>query len=118
MKTNIITIGSLQVAEIISDAVLIQDTQDVLDLMGEVQADAYIFRDYNFEPDFFDLSTKKLGEVLQKFTNYRIKVAIIGDFDKYPSAVLKDFIYETNRQGDYLFVSSLEDGIKRWQDIH
>jgi len=115
MKINRFSIDQLDVAEVISDSILITSTQDVLDLMGEVQADAYIFHTHNFEPDFFDLSTRKLGEILQKFTNYRIKVAIIGDFSIYPSATLKDFIYESNRVGEYLFVASIDEVIQRWK---
>jgi hypothetical protein len=101
--------------EVVSTDILIKNTQDVLDLMGNYPADAYVFHTHNFEDDFFDLSTKKLGEILQKFSNYRIKVAIIGDFNKYPSKTLKDFIYETNKFGDYLFVPSMEEVEKKWQ---
>ncbi len=44
--------------------------------------------------DFFDLSTRLAGEILQKFINYHVKIAIIGDFSIYTSKSLKDFIYE------------------------
>jgi len=30
--------------------------------------------------DFFDLSTGLAGEILQKFVNYHVKIAIVGDF--------------------------------------
>lgn len=114
MNIHKLTINKLDVVEIISDEIVISSTQNALDLMGEVQTDAYIFHTHNFELDFFDLSTRKLGEILQKFTNYRIKVAIIGDFSVYPSHTLKDFIYESNRVGEYLFVSSLDEVKKKW----
>ncbi len=114
MTFNEFTIGEIQVAEVISPDICITNTQDVLDLMGEIQADTYIFHTHHFETDFFDLSTRKLGEILQKFTNYRIKVAIIGDFSMYPSSTLKDFIYESNKVGEYLFVSSLDEVKKKW----
>jgi hypothetical protein len=115
MQTNHFKYGSLDVVELISDEILIKTTQDALDLMGEYPTDAYIFQTKNFEADFFDLSTKKLGEILQKFANYQIKVAIVGDFDKFPSKTLKDFIYESNRFGDCLFKTSKEEVLKKWQ---
>ena len=43
--------------------------------------------------DFFILSTGLAGEILQKFTNYHIKAAFYGDFTRYTSKPLQDFIY-------------------------
>ncbi|HQE49580.1 MAG TPA: DUF4180 domain-containing protein, partial [Fervidobacterium sp.] len=51
--------------------------------------------------EFFDLSTRLAGEILQKFVNYNIKIAIVGDFSKYTSKSLRDFII--NRRGDSNF---------------
>ncbi len=45
--------------------------------------------------DFFNLRTGIAGEILQKFSNYGVKLAIIGDFDNIKGA-LRDFIYECN----------------------
>ncbi len=57
--------------------------------------------------DFFDLKTRYAGEMLQKLTNYNIKMAVIGSFDKYSSNSLHDFIRESNRKGDIVFLDSL-----------
>jgi len=115
MKSNQLIIGKINVVELISDEVIIRNVQDALDIMGNFQADAFIFQLHHFEDDFYDLSTRKLGEILQKFTNYRIRLAIIGDFQKFKSQTLKDFIYETNKFGSYLFVSSIDEVIKKWE---
>ena len=64
-------------------------------------------------PDFFVLSTKIAGEILQKFINYQFKFAIVGDFSGYTSKPLKDFIYESNKGRDIFFVSSEEDAIEK-----
>lgn len=53
--------------------------------------------------DFFVLSTCLAGEILQKFINYGIRFAIYGDFSKYTSRPLKDFIYESNNGKDIYF---------------
>lgn len=116
MNMNVLNAGAREITEIVSDEVLIRGTQDVLDLLGDVWGTEYlIFHEHNFEKDFFDLSTRKLGDVLQKFTNYQIKLAIVGDFEKYPSKTLQDFIYESNKQGDYLFLSSIDQVTERWK---
>lgn len=95
------------IAYLISDQVLVTTEQDILDLIGENEFRDIILHDHNFPPAFFDISTKMLGNVLQKLTNYRVRLAIIGDFDKYPSSVLTSFITESNRHKKYLFVDSL-----------
>lgn len=115
MDIHTITAGNNQISEFISKEILINNIDDALDIIGNAPSEHIILHEYNFEKDLFDLSTRKLGEILQKFTNYRIKLAIIGDFDKYPSQTLKDFIYESNKHGDYLFVKSKAQVIKTWQ---
>jgi hypothetical protein len=117
MQINTILAGENTISEFISEDILIKTPQDALDLIGNLETDFIILYDHNFEKDFFDLSTRKLGEILQKFTNYRIKLAIVGDFDKYPSKVLKAFIYESNAHREYLFVPSKDQVIKIWQKI-
>lgn len=109
MQTQTLNYKTITATYCISDSIIIRSEQDALDLMGETSTDAIILHDYNFDKDFFDLSTRKLGDVLQKFTNYRVNLAIIGDFRKYPSNSLPDFINETNRHRKYIFVSSLEE---------
>ena len=49
-----------------------------------------------FPADFFQLSNGKLGEVLQNFSNFRMRLAIIGDFQNLQSQSLTDFIRESN----------------------
>jgi hypothetical protein len=116
MKIKMIMIGKNKIAEIISDKVIIKNFQDALDVMMIIPSDHIVFHEDNFEKDFFDLSTRIAGEILQKFTNYHIKLAIIGNFDKYKSKSLQAFIYESNKNGDYLFVKSMKEVIKIWQE--
>jgi hypothetical protein len=116
MKIKTVMAGDNVVSEVLSKNILIRNTQDALDLYGTVYSDFIILYEHNFEKDFFDLSTRKLGDVLQKFTNFRTKVAVIGNFDKYNSKTLKDFIYESNKHGDYLFVSSISEVIRKWKN--
>ena len=61
---------------------------------------------------FFDLKTRIAGDILQKFSTYDGFLAIVGDFSKFSSKSLQDFIYESNKFKRINFVSSQEEGIK------
>lgn len=63
--------------------------------------------------DFFILSTGVAGEVLQKFINYHVKAAIFGDYSRYTSKPLRDFIYESNNGKDFFFTASREEAVER-----
>ncbi|AZA98940.1 DUF4180 domain-containing protein [Chryseobacterium joostei] len=110
-------INNIKVAEVISDEVIIQSVQDGLDLMGDIYYqgfDKVMIYEKDITPDFFDLKTKIAGEILQKFSNYRIGLAIIGDFSKYESKSMKDFIFESNKTGHINFVETLEDALENF----
>ena len=49
------------------------------------------------------------GEVVQKLVNYRRRVAVVGNFSGIDSKSLRDFIYESNRRGNMIFVASFEE---------
>ena len=63
--------------------------------------------------DFFILSTGMAGEILQKFINYHVKAAIWGDYARYTSKPLKDFIYESNKGRDFFFVETKEEALRK-----
>ena len=69
-------------------------------------------RQENIINSFFDLKTKIAGDILQKFSTYNSKLAIVGDFTKFPGNSLKDFIRESNKAGRISFVSSIEEARK------
>lgn len=62
--------------------------------------------------EFFILSSDLAGAVLQKFINCKFKIAVYGDYSKYTSKPLKDFICESNKGKDIFFVSSKEEALK------
>ncbi|WP_149913728.1 DUF4180 domain-containing protein [Sphingobacterium cavernae] len=105
-------INNNEVAEIIADEVIIHNLEDALDLIGNVyyqRFDTLILHEKNITPKFFDLKTKLAGEVLQKFTQYQLALVIIGDFGKYQSKSLNDFIYESNMSKQVNFVKTLDN---------
>ena len=109
-----ITIHEGGIAELISDKREIREIQDALDIMANSRyqgAGSVIIYEHQLIPEFFDLKSGVAGEILQKFSNYKMKLAIVGDFSKYGSKSLRDFIYESNKGGRICFVSTTEEAI-------
>ena len=101
--------------EIRSEEQFINNVQDVLDLFGELYGQYYdgiILYERNITHDFFDLQTKLAGEILQKFSNYRIRLVIVGDWSKYTSRSLEAFICESNKGKTVNFSSSPTEALK------
>jgi hypothetical protein len=99
-----------------SEKIIVNETQDALDLMAECSilgASAIIMEARHFHPDFFILKTRLAGDILQKFSNYRVKLAITGTFREIESKSLNDFIFESNKQGHVIFVNSVSEAIEK-----
>jgi hypothetical protein len=112
MKINLLQIEETNIAELESGDIKINKAQDAIDLMANcfpLKTNKLILSEKNIIPAFFDLKTGITGEILQKFVTYNFKIAIVGDFSKYRSSVLRNFIYESNKQGKISFVGSVEE---------
>lgn len=109
-------INTIKIAEIISDEILIQTAQDGLDLLGNIYYDGFeklILHQKNISPEFFDLKNGLAGEILQKFSNYRIHLVIVGDFSEFTSKSLNDFIYESNQGKQVNFLNSVSEALEK-----
>jgi hypothetical protein len=100
------------ILEVTSKDQIIKNSQDVLNLMFKKDVDAFIVKKENFIPQFFDLSSGVAGDILQKFSNYQKRLAIVGDFSNIQSQALRDFIYESNRNKQIIFVKSTAEALK------
>ncbi|HSA51407.1 MAG TPA: DUF4180 domain-containing protein [Yinghuangia sp.] len=60
--------------------------------------------------DFFELRTRVAGDITQKFVNYRIGLAVIGDITERTaaSASLRDFVREANQGRHLWFLPDLD----------
>ena len=115
MKIETHNINNTKIAEVISEVDIINKIEDGLDLLGNLYYlgfDKIIIHEKDITPDFFDLKNGIAGEILQKFSTYRVRLAIVGDFSKYTSKSLNDFIYESNKGRHINFVSSKTEAIK------
>lgn len=102
-------INNVKIAEVISEDKIIGSIEDGINLLGDLYYQDFakiILHEKNITPDFFDLKSGMAGEILQKFSNYRVRIAIVGDFSKFTSKSLNDFIYESNKVGLVNFVST------------
>ncbi len=117
MKLKTIEVKGLKIAVVNSEEKLITDVSSALDFIMsvqyETQSNRIALHKKALPEDFFILRTGLAGEVLQKFINYRIKFAVIGDFSSYTSKPLKDFMYESNHGKDFFFVPSEEEAIRK-----
>ncbi len=117
MNIECLKMNGTDIAVVSNDEKVIIDTQTALDLAMTVKyetgaAKIVISKDLICE-DFFILSTGIAGEILQKYLNYQVKIAVYGDYSRYTSKPLKDFIYESNKGKDFFFVASKEDAVMK-----
>ncbi|MBQ7887602.1 MAG: DUF4180 domain-containing protein [Clostridia bacterium] len=116
---NIETIhrNGVVIAHLSETAPVITDVQTALDAAMtaryDVQTDLLAIDKRAICEDFFILSRGLAGEILQKYTNYHIHVAIYGDYSRYASKPLRDFIYESNKGNHVFFVPTLEEALDR-----
>ena len=117
---NTITRNDVTLISVDNDT-MIKDTAQMLDIIATAQYyhpghAGLVVRKENLPEEFFDLKTKLAGEMLQKFSNYKVKLAIVGDFGSIESKALADFIRECNRGRQIFFVGDTDEAIKKLKD--
>jgi len=103
-----------RVAEVPAGFVKIGTPDDILDIIGEVglkDCSRVIIHSESFSREFFNLASGVAGEILQKFSNYRMRLAIVGDFSNLKSNSWKDFIRESNRGRSITFAGTVQDAL-------
>lgn len=87
-------------------------TQDALDLIGAAFSGAELVAvpASRLDERFFALSTRFAGEVMQKFVNYRLRLAVIGDISRHlaASSALRAFVHESNQADHVWFLPDLD----------
>jgi hypothetical protein len=79
---------------------IIRSEQDFIDLLTwgtEKETDLYLLMDSNFAPTFYDLSSGLAGTILQKVSNYRVRLAIFGSFEMITGKRFREFMNESNK---------------------
>jgi hypothetical protein len=112
-------INNIKIAIPDTENLTISCTQDAVDLLGEAgmeDCSRIIIHESNLHKDFFNLKSGLAGEILQKFSNYRCKLAIIGDFSKFKSKNFQEFIRESNRGNRIFFVENHQTAMNKLTD--
>lgn len=121
MNIKWINQNGTKIAVMEGSEIVINDVQSALDLMANVrygtECDRIAISKSAVAEDFFVLSTGIAGEILQKFVNYKCKLAIFGDFSRYTSKPLRDFIYESNNGSHIFFVETESEALERLAGI-
>jgi hypothetical protein len=106
-------INGQSIAELSANGFVLSTAQQFLQMMMDSSAEGIIVHQKNIDEQFFDLRSGLAGEMLQKVVNYRLRLAIVGDFSIYESNSLRAFISESNRSNSIAFAATVEDAIKR-----
>lgn len=118
-EMNIKTINNIAVIN--SSETIIKDAQSavvfIMSVKYETNCSKIAVNKKAVAEDFFILSKGIAGEVLQKFINYQVKFAVFGDFSKYTSKPLKDFIYESNNGRDIFFAADEDEAVKMLSNV-
>ncbi len=109
MRLETFEVGDVTVAELVEGEVTSE--RDAIDLVGNASfqgADVVLVAAHRLPEEFFDLSSGLAGAALQKFSNYRLRLVVVGEFEGRGSESLQAFIRESNRGGNVAFVSDRE----------
>ena len=88
-----------------------RDANDFISAAWEAKADWAAIQTARLTPDFWRLSTRLAGEVIQKFVNYQVGLAIVGDIsaEVAASGALRNFVYESNKGPSVWFVADMAE---------
>lgn len=99
------------------DGPVVRSEADATDLIGNAwYADAELVAVpvELLDDAFFRLGSGLAGAVTQKFVNYRMRLAIVGDLSPHlDSKPLRDFVRESNRGRQLWFTDTWEDLVAR-----
>ncbi len=116
MNTTLINESAAPYLVITDSVPVIQKIADALDLVaacGEQGTNHLLLQAENLSSAFFDLSSGLAGEILLKFSNYRIKVALVMPPDLQVSECFAEFASETRFNREFRIFYS-EDSATQW----
>ncbi len=87
-----------------------RDAVDLISQAAENKADIVALPSERLAPTFFDLKTRAAGEMIQKFSVYGVRLAVVGNVSNAVenSTAFRDFVRESNRGKTIWFVEDLE----------
>lgn len=112
--TQIVEIGKSRILHFSQNGAVLRTPADANDFISDAwsnEADVLAIPVERLGPDFLKLSTGVAGEVFQKFVNYGLGCAIVGDITQAleGSGALRDFVRETNKGKSIWFVQDFTE---------
>ncbi|MEE2037007.1 DUF4180 domain-containing protein [Nocardiopsis sp. CT-R113] len=106
--------GGAQVMVCAADGPPLSGEAEAIDLIGNASyrgASWVAVPVGRLDGDFFTLRTGLAGAVAQKFANYRMGLAVVGDVSAHVAAstALRDLVRESNRGRSLWFASDMEE---------
>ncbi|MGW1777714.1 DUF4180 domain-containing protein [Streptomyces sp. NPDC002143] len=113
MTTTLVTLHDTRVLRCAPDGPALDGERAALDLIGDAMghdAEFVVIPAERCGEEFFRLRSGVAGAVVQKFANYRIRLAVVGDISGHlaESSALRDFVRESNHGRQLWFVT--DDG--------
>lgn len=110
---TLVTLHGVRVLRCAPDGPPLDGEQAALDLVGDAfgqDAELVAVPASRVPDEFFRLRSGVAGAITQKFVNYRLRLAVVGDVSEHVagSDALRDFVHETNRGGHVWFVTDYE----------
>jgi Domain of unknown function (DUF4180) len=120
MNTNSYDLHGVRIFEYPSDGPAVRSEQDATAVLGEAMAqgaELVLFPVNSLSASFFQLRTGLAGAIVQKFVNYRMRLAIVGAIspEALQSTALRAYILESNRGESVWFLDSMDDLAARLQ---
>ncbi|MGE5113424.1 MAG: DUF4180 domain-containing protein [Acidobacteriaceae bacterium] len=106
--------SGIRVLEIDPSGPPLGSERDAVDLVGQAaenKAEMVALPSERLATFFFELKTRVAGEMVQKFSIYGVRVAIVGDVSAViqSSCSFRDFVRESNRGKAIWFVANIEE---------
>lgn len=113
MKVTTVTSPKGDISLIEALAAPVRSGADLLEVLMNSPSDTVALKAGDLDETFFELRTGVAGDMLQKVSNYRKRLIILGDFAEVESRSLRDFIHESNQRGQVIFTETLESAIAK-----
>lgn len=105
MNIHLVAKGDKNALEGMPGTRLLNTTEDVVDIIGlcfEHRVRSVLLYAENLTERFFDLSSGEAGAILQKFRNYRIRLAVVASQDGiHQSNMFREMVTEESQGDDF-----------------
>jgi hypothetical protein len=104
------SLNGVMVSRLDKEGPKLGSVQSGLDLIGDSSGqdiEMFAIPVQRLDPEFFRLGSGIAGAFMEKLQQYGFRLAIVGDIGEAlgRSTPLQDFVRETNRRGQHLFVA-------------